>query len=70
MEEIKRATICFEAHEHQALRLRAAASVRSILEIVNKAVRIALAEDSDDLCDVEIRQAEPSADFEDLVSNL
>jgi len=40
------------------------------LEIVNKAVRIALAEDSDDLCDVEIRQAEPSADFEDLVSNL
>jgi hypothetical protein len=50
--------------------MRAAASIRSILEIVNKAVRIALAEDSDDLCDVEIRQAEPSEVFEDLVSNL
>ena len=70
MEETKRATIYFDVHVHQALRLRAAASNRSILEIVNEAVRIALAEDSDDLRDVEIRQAEPSADFEDLMSYL
>jgi mRNA interferase RelE/StbE len=68
MEETKRATIYFDAQVHQALRLRAAASNRSISEMVNEAVRIALAEDADDLRDVEIRQAEPSADFEEFVS--
>jgi plasmid stability protein len=70
MEETKRATIYFDAQVHQALRLRAAASNRSISEMVNEAVRIALAEDADDLRDVEIRQAEPSADFEEFVSIL
>jgi plasmid stability protein len=70
MEETKRATIYFDAQVHQALRLRAAASNRSISEMVNEAVRIALAEDADDLRDVEIRQAEPSADFEEIVSIL
>ena len=38
--------------------------------MVNEAVRIALAEDADDLRDVEIRQAEPSVDFEDFVASL
>jgi hypothetical protein len=38
--------------------------------MVNEAVRIALAEDADDLRDVEIRQAEPSADFADSVAIL
>jgi plasmid stability protein len=67
MEESKGVTIYFDPHVHQALRLRAAASNRSISAIVNEAVRIALAEDADDLRDVEIRQAEPSVDFEDFV---
>jgi hypothetical protein len=68
MEKIKRATIDFSAHVHQALRSRADASNRSISEMVNEAVRIVLAEDADDLRDVEIRQAGPSANFEDFVS--
>jgi hypothetical protein len=38
--------------------------------MVNEAVRIALAEDADDLRDVEFRQAEPSADFEEFVAIL
>jgi plasmid stability protein len=70
MEKAKRATIYFDVHVHQALRLRAAASNRSISAMVNEAVRIALAEDAEDLRDVEIRQAEPSADFEDFVAIL
>ena len=70
MKETKRATIYFDAHVHQALRFRAAASNRSISEVVNEAVRIALAEDADDLRDVEIRQAEPSKDFVGIVASL
>ena len=69
MEETKRATISFDVHVYQALRLRAAASNRSISEMVNEAVRIALAEDADDLRDVEFRQAEPSVDFEVFVAS-
>jgi hypothetical protein len=70
MAETKRDSIYFEAHVHQALQSRVAASNRSISEMVNEAVRIALAEDADDLRVVEIRQAEPSADFEDFVTIL
>ena len=70
MAETKRVTIYFDAHVHQALRLRATASNRSISEMVNEAVRIALAEDADDLRDVEFRQAEPSEDFEDFLAIL
>ena len=70
MEETKRATIYFDAHVHRALRMRAAACNRSISEMVNEAVRITLAEDVDDLRDVESRQAEPSMSFEDFVTNL
>ena len=70
MEEIKRATIYFDAQVHRALRMRAAACNRSISEMVNEAVRITLAEDVDDLRDVESRQAEPSMSFEDFVTNL
>jgi hypothetical protein len=70
MEETKRATIYFDAQVHRALRMRAAACNRSISEMVNKAVRITLAEDVDDLRDVESRQAEPSMNFADFVANL
>ncbi len=70
MAETKRANIYFDAHVHQALRLRVAASNRSISEMVHEAARYALAEDNDDLRDVEFTQAEPSADFEDFVAIL
>lgn len=70
MEETKRATIYFDAHVHQALRLRAAASNRSISDMVNEAVQITLAEDADDLRDAEIRQTEESMDFEDFIGSL
>jgi hypothetical protein len=44
MDNPKRATVYFSADVHKALRLRAAAADRSISDIVNDAVRIALAE--------------------------
>jgi plasmid stability protein len=70
MDETKRATIYFDAHVHRALRLRAAASNRSISDMVNEAVRMTLVEDADDLKDADQRQAEPSSSFEEFVTSL
>jgi hypothetical protein len=70
MDETKRATIYFDADVHRALRLRAAACNRSISDMVNEAVRMALAEDADDLKDADQRQSEPSSGFEEFVTSL
>jgi plasmid stability protein len=56
MNETKHATIYFDANVNQALRMRAAATNRSISEMVNDAVRLTLAEDVVDLTDAELRQ--------------
>lgn len=70
MDETKRATVYFDATIHQALRIRAAASNRSISEMVNDAVRLSLAEDADDFNDAELRQSEQSLSFESFVREL
>ena len=41
----RRATVYFEAEIHRALRLKAAASERSISDLVNDAVKLTLTED-------------------------
>ncbi len=60
----------FEPTLHRALRLKAAATDSSISEIVNDAVREALAEDAEDLTAFEERREEPALLFEDLVKDL
>lgn len=45
----KRSTIYFEPELHRALRVKAASTHRSVSEIVNDALRLALREDQDDL---------------------
>jgi len=70
MENSKRATVYFTAEVHKALRLRAAASDRSISDMVNDAVRIALAEDATDLEAFTERRGEKSVSFESFVSGL
>jgi len=66
----KRATIYFEPEIHRALRLKAAASERSISDMVNDAVKLALAEDAEDLAAFEERAQEKSVDFETVVRSL
>jgi plasmid stability protein len=66
----KRATIYFEPEIHRALRLKAAASERSISDMVNDAVKLALAEDAEDLAAFEERAHETSVDFETVVRSL
>ena len=70
MDNSKPATIYFDAEVHQALRLRAAATDRSISDMVNDAVKLALAEDAEDLAAFDKRKSEPSVSFESLVRDL
>jgi plasmid stability protein len=66
----KRATIYLDAEVHQALKLKAAATHRSISEMVNEVVKAALAEDAVDLAAFEERSGERSLSFESFVQDL
>ena len=70
MDTSKRATIYFAPEVHKALRLRAAAADRSLSDMVNDAVRAALAEDADDLEALSTRRTEKSVTFESFVAGL
>ncbi len=69
-ESAKRSTIYFDPRLHAALRLKAAHSHRSLSDLVNEAVRMALAEDQDDLASFEQRAAEPVLSYEALLDDL
>jgi len=66
----KRATIYFEEDAHKALRLKAAETDQSISDLVNDAVRQALAEDAIDLEAFRERAGEPTLRFEDFVADM
>lgn len=66
----KRATIYFDAQLHKALRMKAAETHRSISELVNAAVRQALAEDRKDLAAFAERVAEPVISYAALLEDL
>ena len=70
MSTAKRATVYFEPEIHRALRLKAAASEKSISDMVNDAVKLTLAEDAEDLEGFETRKREPNIDFEQFVKAL
>ena len=55
---------------HAALRLKAAHTNRSVSDIVNDAVREALAEDQEDLAAFEDRVAEPTMNYEAFLNEL
>jgi hypothetical protein len=69
-ESAKRATVYFEPALHQAIRLKAAGTHRTISDIVNDAVRWALREDQEDLAAFEERVAEPTISYEALLKDL
>ncbi len=70
MSTAKRATVYFDESVHRALRLKAAETDQSISELVNTAVREALAEDADDLAAFRDRADEPTLAFEDFVRDM
>jgi len=70
MSQSKRATAYFDRDLHRALTRKAAATDRSISQVINEAVRLALAEDAEDLKAFESRAHEPNLDFDDVVRSL
>jgi len=70
MNSRKRATVYFEAEVHRALRLKAAASDRSISDMVNDAVKASLAEDAEDLAAFSERKNDKSLSFDTFVQGL
>lgn len=69
-DQARRSTIYFQPEIHQALRVKAAETGESISELVNQAVRQALAEDQEDLAAFENRVAEPTMSYEALLNEL
>ena len=66
----KRSTVYFDPQLHAALRLKAAHTHRSLSDIVNEAVRAALAEDQEDLSAFEERVSEPTMSYGTLLDDL
>ena len=66
----KRSTVYFEADVHQALRVKAATTHRSVSEVVNEAVRLALREDQEDLNSFTERANETTLSYEELLEDL
>ena len=69
-ESQKRATVYFDPALHRALRLKAAETDCSVSDLVNDAVRQALAEDAEDFAAFEARESEADYPFEDVVKDL
>jgi hypothetical protein len=68
--QTKRATIYFNSDLHKALRLKAVETNQSLSELVNDAVREALAEDAEDLEAFEERAGEPAIPYDEMVMRL
>ena len=66
----KRSTIYLDPSLHQALRLKALETSRSMSEIINEAVKEALAEDAEDLAAFDERVDEPLISYDQMVKRL
>lgn len=66
----KRSIVYFEPALYRALRVKAAHSRRSISEIVNDAVRVALCDDEKDMAAFDTRAREPLLSYEELLKDL
>jgi hypothetical protein len=68
--QLKRATIYLDPELHKALKLKAVETSKSISELVNAAVREALAEDAEDIEAFVERAAEPFIAYDEMVKRL
>jgi plasmid stability protein len=69
-EPAKRSTIYLEPDLRHALRIKAAHTQRSMSDLVNDAIRMALREDKEDLAAFDDRAKEPSISYEALLRDL
>lgn len=66
----KRSTVYLDPILHQALKLKALETSRSMSEIINDALKEALSEDAEDLSAFEERADEPLISYEEMVKRL
>jgi post-segregation antitoxin (ccd killing protein) len=66
----RRATVYLDPDLHKALRLKAVETSRSVSELVNNAIREALAEDAEDIAAFEERSKEPLISYDKMVKRL
>ena len=68
--ETIRSTFYLEPALHRALRLKSAVSRRTLSDIVNEAIRVALQEDEEDLSALASRAREPVLTYEQFLDQL
>ena len=66
----KRATVYLDPVLHKALKLKAVETSCSVSDLVNAAVREALAEDAEDLLAFDERKDEPLIRYDEMVKRL
>lgn len=66
----RRATVYLDPELHKALRLKAVETSRSVSDLVNDAVREALAEDAEDITAFEERAGERLVSYDEMVKRL
>ena len=70
MTKLKRSTIYLDPALHQALRVKAFETSRSMSDLINEALKNALAEDAADLAAFDERKDEPLVSYEQMVKQL
>ncbi len=68
--QTKRATVYLDPELHKALRLKAVETSRSISELVNNAIREALAEDAEDIAAFQERSGERLISYDEMLKRL
>jgi len=70
MAENARATIYLERDVFKAVKIKSAATDRTVSRLVNDALKRCLREDADDLAAFESRAGQPKLSFEEVVKSL
>ena len=68
--QIKRTTVYLDSDLHKALRLKSVAVSRSVSDLINTAVRKALAEDAEDNAAFEERAGDRSISYDEMLKRL
>ena len=68
--EAKRVTVYISPDLHKALKLKSVETSRSVSDLVNEAVREALAEDAEDLTAFDERAEESLISYEEMLKRL
>ncbi|HEX7474521.1 MAG TPA: hypothetical protein VF318_01045 [Dehalococcoidales bacterium] len=68
--QIKRTTVYLDSDLHKALRLKSVAVSRSVSDLINDAVREAMAEDAEDNAAFEERAGDRSIGYDEMLKRL